>query len=175
MNFKNHISKAITVIVIALLFSSFKASYWELDKDSRATVYKSIAKIFNSQTCNLDHIDDTFYSISEDETIIGYLAVTDAPSKFHRFDYYVLFNNKEEILKIEILQYRENYGAEICSKRWLRKFVGIDTKNSQAYHNTIDAISGATISVNSIKYDVLKICRELKLKLCSISLHEPKN
>ena len=84
MNFKNHISKAITVIVIALLFSSFKASYWELDKDSRATVYKSIAKIFNSETCNLDPIDDTFYSISEDDSIIGYLAVTDAPSKFHQ-------------------------------------------------------------------------------------------
>ena len=81
MNFKNHISKAITVIVIALLFSSFKATYWELDKDSRATVYKSIAKIFNSETCNLDPIDDTFYSILEDDSIIGYLAVTDAPSK----------------------------------------------------------------------------------------------
>ncbi len=162
MNFKNHISKAITVIVIALLFFSFKASYWELDKDSRATVYNSIAKIFNSQTCNLDPIDDTFYSISEDDSIIGYLAVTDAPSKFHRFDYYVLFNDKEEILKVEVLHYRENYGGEICSKKWLKQFVGIDTENYSNFNREIDGISGATISVNSLKHHLLKISNKLK-------------
>jgi hypothetical protein len=162
MNFKNHISKAITVIVIALLFFSFKASYWELDKDSRATVYKSIAKIFNSETCNLDPIDDTFYSISEDDSIIGYLAVTDAPSKFHRFDYYVLFNDKEEILKVEVLHYRENYGGEICSKNWLKQFVGIDTENYSNFNREIDGISGATISVNSLKHHLLKISNKLK-------------
>ncbi len=162
MNFKNQISKAITVIVIALLFFSFKASYWELDKDSRATVYKSIAKIFNSQTCNLDPIDDTFYSISEDDSIIGYLAVTDAPSKFHRFDYYVLFNDKEEILKVEVLHYRENYGGEICSKNWLKQFVGIDTENYSNFNREIDGISGATISVNSLKHHLLKISNKLK-------------
>ena len=162
MNFKNHISKAITVIVIALLFFSFKASYWELDKDSRATVYNSIAKIFNSQTCSLDPIDDTFYSISEDDSIIGYLAVTDAPSKFHRFDYYVLFNDKEEILKVEVLHYRENYGGEICSKKWLKQFVGIDTENYSNFNREIDGISGATISVNSLKHHLLKISNKLK-------------
>ena len=165
MNFKTQISKAVTLIVIALLFFSFKAPYWEIDKKSRATVYNSIANIFNSKTCNIDAIDEIFYSISEHDSIIGYLAVTDAPSKFHMFDYYILFDNEAEILKVEILHYRENYGAEICSKRWLKQFVGIDTKNSQAYNNSIDAISGATISVNSLKYDLLKICKELKLKL----------
>ena len=165
MNFKTQISKAVTLTVIALLFFSFKASYWEIDKKSRATVYNSIAKVFNSKTCNIHAIDEIFYSISDDDSIIGYLAVTDAPSKFHMFDYYILFDNEAEVLKVEVLQYRENYGAEICSKRWLKQFVGIDTKNSQAYHNTVDAISGATISVNSLKYDLLKICKELKLKL----------
>ena len=165
MNFKTQISKAVTLTVIALLFFSFKASYWEIDKKSRVTVYNSIAKVFNSKTCNIHAIDEIFYSISDDDSIIGYLAVTDAPSKFHMFDYYILFDNEAEVLKVEVLQYRENYGAEICSKRWLKQFVGIDTKNSQAYHNTVDAISGATISVNSLKYDLLKICKELKLKL----------
>ena len=165
MNFKTQISKAVTLTVIALLFFSFKASYWEIDKKSRATVYNSIAKVFNSKTCNIHAIDEIFYSISDDDSIIGYLAVTDAPSKFHMFDYYILFDNEAEVLKVEVLQYRENYGAEICSKRWLKQFVGIDTKNSQAYHNTVDAISGATISVNSLKYDLLKICKELKFKL----------
>ena len=162
MDFKPHITKAITLMVAALLFLSFKASYWEFDKESRKTVYNSIAKIFNSSTCNVERIDDTFYSISEHDSIIGYLSVTDVPSKFHQFDYYIIFNSEAEILKIEILQYRENYGAEICSKNWLKKFINISTNTYLKYNRKIDGISGATISVNSIKRDVFKVSNILK-------------
>ncbi len=165
MNIKSQLSKAITLMVIALLFFSFKASYWQFDKKSREIVYSSIAKIFKSQNCGIAEIDDTFYTIKKDNAIVGYLAVTDAPSKFHTFDYYILFDNKAEILKVEILHYRENWGAEICSPKWLKQFIGIDTENSQAYNNGVDGISGATISVNSLKYDLLKTCKALKLKL----------
>ena len=165
MNIKSQLSKAITLMVIALLFFSFKASYWEFDKKSREIVSSSIAKIFKSQNCGIAEIDDTFYAIKKDNAIVGYLAVTDAPSKFHTFDYYILFDNKAEILKVEILHYRENWGAEICSPKWLKQFIGIDTENSQAYNNGVDGISGATLSVNSLKYDLLKTCKALKLKL----------
>ena len=165
MNIKSQLSKAITLMVIALLFFSFKASYWEFDKKSREIVSSSIAKIFKSQNCGIAEIDDTFYTIKKDNAIVGYLAVTDAPSKFHTFDYYILFDNKAEILKVEILHYRENWGAEICSPKWLKQFIGIDTENSQAYNNGVDGISGSTLSVNSLKYDLLKTCKALKLKL----------
>lgn len=165
MNLKSELSKAITLMVIALLFFSFKASYWQFDKKSREIVSSSIAKIFKSQNCGIAEIDDTFYTIKKDNAIVGYLAVTDAPSKFHTFDYYILFDNKAEILKVEILHYRENWGAEICSPKWLKQFIGIDTENSQAYNNGVDGISGATLSVNSLKYDLLKTCKALKLKL----------
>ena len=165
MNFKTYIIKAITLMLIPLLFFSFKASDWEFDKDSRATVYNSIVKIFNSNTCDVEAIDDTFYTITKHDSIVGYLAVTEASSKFHTFDYYILFDNKAEILKVEIMQYRENWGAEICSPKWLKQFIGLNTENFQAYNNGVDAISGATISVNSLKYDLLKTCKALKLKL----------
>ena len=165
MSLKSELSKAITLMVIALLFFSFKASYWQFDKKSREIVSSSIAKIFKSQNCGIAEIDDTFYTIKKDNAIVGYLAVTDAPSKFHTFDYYILFDNKAEILKVEILHYIENWGAEICSPKWLKQFIGIDTENSQAYNNGVDGISGATLSVNSLKYDLLKTCKALKLKL----------
>ena len=38
MSLKSELSKAITLMVIALLFFSFKASYWEFDKKSREIV-----------------------------------------------------------------------------------------------------------------------------------------
>ena len=96
MNLKTHISKTVTLIVIALLFFSFKASYWEFDKESRETVYSSIAKVFKSQNCNITAIDGAFYTITKHDSIVGYLAVTEASSKFHTFDYYILFDNKAE-------------------------------------------------------------------------------
>ena len=63
------------------------------------------------------------------------------------------------------MHYRENWGAEICSKGWLKQFIGIDMENSQIYNKSIDGISGSTISVNSLKSDVFKISKELKIKL----------
>jgi hypothetical protein len=164
VDFKPHITKAITLMAVALLFLSFKSSYWEFDKESRATVYNSIAKIFNSSTCNVERIDDTFYSISEHDSIIGYLSVTDVPSKFHQFDYYILFDQKAEILKVEILHYRENYGAEICNKKWLKQFVGlsIPIESYAKYNRMVDGISGATLSVNNLKKDVFRLSKLLK-------------
>lgn len=152
-------------MVIALLFFSFKPSYLTLDNKSNTTITKSITKIFNSETYDIDVVDDTFCAISKLDSIVGYLAVTDAPSKFHMFDYYILFDNQAKILKIEILHYRENYGAEICSKKWLKQFTAIDTEKSLNFHNSIDGISGATISVNSLKNNVFKVRKKLKRKL----------
>ncbi len=162
MKFKIYLSKVIALLFSALLFFSFKPSYWEFNKDERNTIYSSISKVFKDQNCSINTIDDTFYTITKYDSIVGYLAVTNAPSKFLTFDYYVLFDNKTEILKVEILHYRENWGAEICSKNWLSNFIHISTDTYSEYSHRIDGISGATISVNSIKRDVFKISNALK-------------
>ena len=167
-NTKLFFSKTTILMLAALLFFSFKFSDWEFDKKYRTIIHKSISEIFNSNTYiieELEEFEEAFYSVKESENIIGYFVVTKAPSKFHQFDYYIIFNAKTDILKIEILQYRENYGAEICSKRWLKKFISITTNNYSQYNREIDGISGATISVNSLKKDVFKLSNVLKKKI----------
>ena len=168
MNIRIHISKAITLVFIALLFFSFKSYDWEYDKKSRVKIHTSISTIFNSSTCNVERIDDIFYSISEHESIIGYLAVTDVPSKFHQFDYYILFDQKAEILKVEILYYRENYGAEVCNKKWLQQFIGLPTKDYANYNREIHGISGATLSVNNLKRDVFRLSNIISNKISEL-------
>ena len=106
--------------------------------------------------------EESFSVIKHNDIVLGYFVVAQAPSKFHQFDYYILFNSEVEILKIEILQYRENYGAEICSKNWLASFINISTNTYPEYNRRIDGISGATISVNSIKRDIFKVSNILK-------------
>ena len=165
MHFKNYISKAVTLVAAAFLFFSFTFPGWEYDKGYNTIVHKSIAEIFNSSSLLVEDFldaEESFYVIKQKDVVLGYVAVAQAPSKFHQFDYYIIFNSEAEILKIEILQYRENYGAEICSKNWLKKFINISTNTYPKYNRKIDGISGATISVNSIKRDVFKVSNILK-------------
>jgi Na+-translocating ferredoxin:NAD+ oxidoreductase RnfG subunit len=165
MHSKNHIIKAVTLIVAALLFFSFTFPAWEYDKGYNTIVHKSIGEIFNSSTCLVEEFieaEESFYLIKQHDIVLGYFVVAQAPSKFHQFDYYIIFNSKAKILRIEILQYRENYGAEICSRNWLANFINISTNNYPKYNRSIDGISGATISVNSIKRDVFKVSNILK-------------
>ena len=171
MQFKCNISKVTLLLGVALLFSSFKVFDWEYNKKYNSTINKSVTKIFNNHTYNLEELKDingSYYIIKNKKKILGYIVVATAPSKFHHFDYYIIFNKHTEILKVEILKYRENYGAEICSKKWLEKFIKIPTKDYVEYNRKVEGISGATISVNSIKKDVFNLSNILVKSIAEI-------
>ena len=167
MHFKNDISKVATLIVAALLFFSFTSSYVLNARDWKK-IEKSTKAIFNLgdfsflEIKNIPNLGATrLYKIND----VGYLAFDQAPSKFHKFEYYIIFNNKADLLKIEVLNYNENYGAEICNKRWLKQFQKINTSSFLTYNNSIDAISGATISVQSISSYSWQVTQKLKTYL----------
>ena len=80
MNIKAKISSGVILTVTLLLFSSFKISYFGLSEKNKRIVNSSIEKIFDSELYILSPIDDVFQSISKDDAVIGYLAITDAPS-----------------------------------------------------------------------------------------------
>ena len=167
MHSKNNISKVATLIVAALLFFSFTSAYVLNIRDWKK-IEKSTKVIFNTNDFNFSEINTIsnlgatrFFKISD----LGYLAFDQAPSKFHKFEYYILFNNKGELLKIEVLNYNENYGTEICSKRWLKQFQNINTSSFLTYNNSIDGISGATLSVQSISVYSWRVTQKLKTYL----------
>jgi len=165
MHPKSNISKATFFLGAALLFSSFKFSDWEFDKKYVAKIQKSVTELFEPDSFDFEEIIDMkeiCYAIKETDLLLGYLIVAKAPSMYHEFDYYVIFNKKGEILRLAVLQYRENYGAEICNKNWLKQFIKIPTSNFGEYNRKIDGISGATISVNNIKTEVFKLANEFK-------------
>jgi len=77
-------------------------------------------------------------------------------SKFEHFDYMVLFDESKSIKLVRVLIYRENYGGEVGSRRWLKQWIGI----SKPKH-MVDAISGATISVHSLKQSINTLLTKL--------------
>jgi len=164
MHYKNNIYKATTLLAAALLFFSFTTIYVLNAKDWKK-IEKNAKAIFNIEELsfpeirNIPNLEATrFFKIND----LGYLAFDQAPSKFHKFEYYIIFDEKGEILEIEVLNYNENYGAEICNKRWLKQFHQINTSSFFEYNTTVDGISGATLSVQSISTHIWNVTEKLK-------------
>ena len=70
------------------------------------------------------------------------------------FDYFIIYNSKQEVEKIRIFNFRSSHGEAITSSGWLKQFSGHSPKNTLRVGKNIDAISGATISVNNLTFDV---------------------
>lgn len=76
------------------------------------------------------------------------------------FDYFILFDATCSVKMIKIFNYQASHGQEITSPGWLKQFRNYNGKTELQAGNNVDAISGATISVDAISFDI-----ELKTKL----------
>ena len=102
-----------------------------------------------------------FYNIFDSDLLLGYAFIGTAPSKTDTFEYLVVFDSSLVIKKVNVLVYREDYGGEIGSNRWLRQFVGKARSTDLAVGKNIAAISGATISVYSMTNAVNQLLNEM--------------
>lgn len=103
---------------------------------------------------------ENLFAVKNENTLMGYVYIGNAPSKTATFDYVILFDTDFIVMKSKVLIYREEYGGEIGSKRWLKQFIGKSSASETLIPTqNISAISGATISVRSMTNavnDVLK-------------------
>jgi len=124
------------------------------------------AKVFDSEiirTLPSAFGSDNFFEIIQADRLLGYAYVSKAPSKTDEFDYLILLNKDLVVKKANVLVYREDYGGEIGSKRWLKQFIGKTPKDELKYQDNIVAISGATISVRSMTTAVNDLLRSLEI------------
>jgi hypothetical protein len=70
------------------------------------------------------------------------------------FDYFILFNADFSVRLVRIYNYEATHGQEIMNKGWLKQFEDYDGSGPLTVGKTIDAISGATISVYAITSDI---------------------
>ena len=150
---------------VAILIFSFALFGFGLSGAIHKKVKKEIVKVFGVEDAKLKSVsvsselnkdlpvkitEDNFYSLLKDNKLVGYVFVDQASSKTAKFDYLVLFNENLEVVSSKVLIYREEYGGEIGSSRWLKQFLGKTGKDRVSLNTNIDAISGATISVRSM-------------------------
>lgn len=152
-------------IVVILLLVSFLFLGFGLPKNVQKKVAKEVEKTFEvdevsflpvtveeslNQSLPSKITGDNFHSIFKGDALLGYVFVDQAPSKTAKFDYLVIFNQNLEVINSKVLVYREEYGGEIGSKRWLKQFLGKTGGDRVDHESNIDGISGATISVRSM-------------------------
>lgn len=102
-----------------------------------------------------------FYKIIDSDSLLGYAFIGTAPSKTDTFEYLVVFDPSLIVKKVNVLVYREDYGGEIGSNRWLKQFVGKARSTELTVGKNIAAISGATISVYSMTNAVNHLLNEM--------------
>ena len=94
--------------------------------------------------------DANFFRVKQDGSTAAYVFLGQAPSKTADFDFLVILDTRGQITHSAVLTYREEYGGEIGSRRWLRQFEGLSGNDRASVGSNIDGISGATISVQSM-------------------------
>lgn len=91
--------------------------------------------------------------------LVAFLALSRAKSRVDFFDYMIIYNLDLSIKTIQVLAYREDYGGEIASNRWLKQFVGKKNAEEMKFGQDIQGISGATISARSLTFDVQEVSK----------------
>lgn len=74
--------------------------------------------------------------------------------EFEYFDYYILFDSAFTVQEVKVYNYQATHGQEITSKNWLKQFRHYDGSKKLITGKNIDGISGATISVEALVYDI---------------------
>lgn len=135
--------------------STFKVEVFELNPiHIKTEIVTTLPSTFNNKG---------LYKIISADTIIGYAYIAKAPSRDDNFDYLVLFDTDLIIMKSKVLIYREDYGGEIGSKRWLKQFIGKTQNDILVYGDNIAAIAGATISVRSMTSAINTLLSSIKI------------
>lgn len=166
------------LLFLFLIPISFGILSFDLPKNIYSKVSKEIKTVYAIDTFSLEEIlisdavneklitkikKDNLFKILTDSTLVGYAFIEKAPSKTDEFDYLVLFDTDFIITKTKVLIYREDYGSEIGSKRWLRQFIGKGTSDELKYEKDIIAISGATISARSMTIAVNNLLKSIQI------------
>ena len=163
MNRVNTIIKAIApsekmcaIVFFSLFFMSTAVAQFKPSKQSVAKTNTIVKQTFGVEVVSEPLLVNVNYgSLKVDEIIVGYSCIEQASSKYDKFEFVVIYDADLNILQVKVLLYREDYGYEIKSKRWLKQFITRETREVQA-------ISGATISVNSLKRAVEQLSQKMK-------------
>jgi len=167
----------ITILNILTVFFTPVTETSPLVEKYKEEISKAVLKIDNIDTPVFKQVPFTngeLYQFKDNSDQLYYLLIAEVAScklggcasfedandqlNSEFFDVLLILNHDKAIKNIKILDYFSDYGYEVTSKRYLKKFID---KEVCAFHNDndeIDAISGATISSYALEGMIAQLC-----------------
>ncbi len=134
--------------------------------------------IFPESLVSSDPVNGKFFSLNEENHLKKYVYVgrvnscrqggCSNPAETlniqtpEYFDYLIVFELNLSVQQVKVYNYQATHGQEITNKGWLKQFQGYNGTQSLTIGKSIDAISGATVSVYGITNDIQEKTRLLK-------------
>jgi Na+-translocating ferredoxin:NAD+ oxidoreductase RnfG subunit len=125
---------------------------YEIPGDVKASIRQAVQQDFYRETVGL-------WEIRRENGTQAYAVMDDVLGKHMPITFVVLFDTSGVITACRVIKYRERYGSGVKSKRWLRQFTKKTAASGFHVGQDIDAISGATISSNSVTKGIEKLAK----------------
>ncbi len=90
---------------------------------------------------------------------------SESGSSSEYFDYLIFFDALGKILQVKVSNFQTSRGHEITTSGWLSQFKNYNGKSELRAGKNVDAIAGATITVDAITYDIADKTRLLSMIL----------
>lgn len=93
------------------------------------------------------------YQFWREGVLWGTLHFRRLTPKSDPMEYAVVLDKENKIIFFKILSYTSSYGYQVTLPRWCKQFLGQSTEELKI-GQTVDAVSGATLSVKAIVEDI---------------------
>jgi hypothetical protein len=165
---QTQIIKRICILGIVAISATWSTYHFPLPVHLTKKINKTLIRIFGKDIQRSDEIlidshngNHHVFNLTQRDSLMGYAIASRAlgckiggcstdnkeGSSFEEFFYMTVFNTNCQIEKVKVIEYTSDHGYQIANRGWLKQFIH---KENFTVGENIDAISGATISVNSI-------------------------
>jgi hypothetical protein len=136
--------------------SIIKAEKQALKNFKGFEIIKEPIKINHSEYFN-EKADTIFGLLEKDGVLKGYLVLSSAKGRFEDFDFMIVYTVDMQMVDLNILVYRSEFGYQVSGRGWLKQFLMSPHGTVYTYGQNIDAISGATFSGRSLTENVNRL------------------
>jgi hypothetical protein len=114
---------------------------------------------FNSSRAGFEVLQNQILRVETENSTLGYVYFGKSVVFEKTFHFMVILQPDLSIRLLRLLLYEDEYGAMIADEGWLDKAKGHSSRKPVVYGQSIDAVTGATVSGKALVNETNKMLR----------------